>query len=566
MRKVFRYPLVAVALAFAVTSCKKNAPDQAKYIPKDAMFVLDLNWKSLSDKASKGNFNWDSLFKAAATEPGDDSDLAKGKREFENFIHSGVDTTSNVFFFTKTGGSIMSGQSTTGGVVMDMKDPSKFESYVKQHDNAPSIKKGDGFSYATLHENVYVGWNKNVVILSWAQQMNKFGGSGNSSSNNFAADQQTLSALFNQKEDESLASVPEFRDLMEEQADMLFWTNSSSMFNAVPLLGLTKFADLFKDSYGAGSVNFEDGKAVANYRSYSGKDLADILKKYAGPTADMNLVNKYPYPVEGFAAFSFKPEIFSEIIKYGGMESTVNQYFEKLGFTMDDVTKAFKGDFAIVFSDIATAEKELDYNGMKMHSNKPSAKLVFTAAIGDKAAYDKIASKLADQGIMEMKNGQYVPQGMGDEFAWNMDGKTLTIATDSELMQQYLSGHANAMVPRDIADEAKDKAVIFYVDINKILQGLSTSGDTKTVDAAKATFKNGVATSTNFNGKYMESRFELNTVNNNENSLVSLIKFFASVSQKIEREQEKLRNGMMNMDSTMPTPPTPPTTPEDDEK
>jgi hypothetical protein len=307
------------------------------------------------------------------------------------------------------------------------------------------------------------------------------------------------------------------------------------------MLGLTKFADLFKGSYGAGSVNFENGRAVAHYRSYTGKDLAEILKKYPNQTVDMSLVNKYPYPVEGFAAFSFNPQIISDIIKYGGMQSTVDQYFQQLGFTMDDVTKAFKGDFAIVFSDIATGEKEYEMNGMKFHNNKPSVKLVFTATIGDKTSYDKIVSKLAEQGIMEMKNGQYVPKGMGDEFAFNMDGKNLTVASDNDVMQQYLSGRGNAAVPGDIANEAKDKAAMFYVDINKILQGISTGSDEKSLDAARATFKNGTATTTNFNGKYVESNFELNTVNNNENSLVSLIKFFAAVSQKIQKEATAIK-------------------------
>lgn len=555
MKNIFRYPLAFIALAIAITSCKQAAPDQTKYIPKDALLVLDLNWRSLSDKASKGNFNWDSLFKAAATEPDDDSNLAKGKREFDNFIHSGVDTNSNVFFFTRSNGSIMSGQNTSGGVVMNMKDASKFESYVQHHENAPEIKKGDGFSYALLSDNLYVGWNKDVVILSGSQEMKRYSDSGNSSGNNSNNAQQNLSALFNQKQDESIASVPEFKELMEEQADMLFWTNSSSVFNSVPLLGLTKFADLFKGSYGAGSVNFENGRAVAHYKSYAGKDLADILKKYPGQTVDMSLVNKYPYPVEGFAAFSFNPQIISEIIKYGGMQSTVDQYFQKLGFTMDDVTKAFKGDFAIVFSDIATGEKEYDYNGMKIHANRPSAKMVFNATIGDKASYNKIVSKLAEQGIMEMKNGQYVPQGMGD-VAWNMDGKNLTVASDNDVMQQYLSGRGNAAVPADVANEAKNKAGVFYVDINKILQGLSTGGDDKSLDAAKATFGNALATATNFNSKYTESNFQLNTINNNQNSLVTLIKFFAAVSQKIEKEGQRLKNqgmidSLQHIDTTM---------------
>ena len=67
------------------------------------------------------------------------------------------------------------------------------------------------------------------------------------------------------------------------------------MFNSVPLLGMTKIADLFKNSYGAGTVNFENGKVTANFKSYCGKDLADILNKYKSSAADMNMVNQYPF-------------------------------------------------------------------------------------------------------------------------------------------------------------------------------------------------------------------------------------------------------------------------------
>jgi hypothetical protein len=215
---------------------------------------------------------------------------------------------------------------------------------------------------------------------------------------------------------------------------------------------------------------------------------------------------------------------------------------------MDDVTKTFKGDFAIVFSDITSSQQNYNYNGMQFHGNRPSAKMVFTATIADTASYNKIVSKLAAQGVMEMKNGQYVPAGMGNEFAWNMDGKNLTIASDTAVMQQYLAGHGNAAVPGSVANEAKDKAMVSYVDINKILQGLSANSSDKSLDAAKATFGNALATATNFNGTYTDSNFQLNTVNGNENSLVSLIRFFASVSQKIQQEGQRLKNGGM-MDS-----------------
>lgn len=567
MKNFFQSACLLAFALLAITSCKKAVPDQTKYIPKDAGFVFDLNWKSLSDKASKGNINWDSLYRSAASESGDDTSMAKFKKEFSDFVRSGIDTTTNIFFFIRSGGSIMSGQTTTGGVVAALKDATAFENYIKKRDNAPEIKKGSNFSYTTIKDNLLVGWNDDVVILTGSETSRfRFDSSGSMSepgANTGSADQ-TLATLFTQKEEESIASIPEFRDLMNEKADMLFWSNSGSMLNAIPMLGFTKLADLFKDSYGAGTINFENGKAVADFKSYSGKDLADILKKYNGHEVDMSFVNRYPYPVSGFAAFSFNPQIFNEIIKYAGLESTVTQFLQKEGFTLDDILKAFKGDFTIVFSDIATADKEYDQDGMKFHTSRPTAKLVFNATIGDKAAYDKIAAKLAEQGLMEMKNGQYVPAHMGDELAWNMDGKNLTVATDNELLQQYLTGKGNAAVPANVANNAKGKSVVFYVDINKILQSFNTTSPGKSIEAAKATFKNMVATSSNFNGKYVESDFELNTINNNENSLVSLIKFFVATSEKIEEQQRRLRNGMMNMDSTDMTMPPQMPTPEDE--
>src|SRR6266487_4039647 len=407
MKRISRYSYLFVAIFLVATSCKKAVPDQTKYIPKDALFVFDLNWKSLSGKTAKENINWDSLFRSSIN-PGDDSSIVKAKKRFTEFMHSGIDTEKNVFVFVKTGGSMMSGQSTTGGVVAAIKNAAAFETYIKNQEGASEIKKGSNFSYAAFsNDNLFIGWNKDIAILSGTESKTRryLDTSGNTS--NTSSSEQTLATLFNQKEEESVASIPEFRDLMSEKADMLFWSNSGSMFNSIPILGMTKIADLFKNSYGTGTVNFEDGKVTGNFKSYSSKELADILKKYAGPTVNMDMVNKYPLPVCGYALFSFNPQMIAEIIKFAGLESTVNQYLQKQDLSLNDLLRAFKGDFAIVFSDPGMTDKEYEYNGMKYHSKRPSVKLVFNATIGDKAAYDKIVSKLADQGLMEMQNGQY---------------------------------------------------------------------------------------------------------------------------------------------------------------
>lgn len=541
MKRIVRYKLLFVVIIFTATSCKKSAPNQTKYIPKDAMFVFDMDWKSLSAKAAEGNINWDSLFKSVADESGD-SAIAQGRKLMEDFKNSGVDMESNLFFFLKIGGSMMSGQSATGGIVAGMKDAGMFENYIKKQPGAGEIKKESNYSYISIGNDFTVGWNKDVVILSGSGMQ---GGSATAPATNTAP--QTLAALFNQKEDESVSAIPEFMDLMTEKADMLVWTNSGTMMNAVPLLGLTKFADLLKDSYGAGAINFEDGKLVGSFKSYSGKDLADIWKKYAGPTVNMDMVNQYPTPLTGFAAFSFNPEIIKEIIKFGGMEATANQYMQQMGFTLDDITKAFKGDFVIAFSDFGIKETENEYGGMKYKSKTPVGKLVFNATIGDKAAYDKIVAKLAEMGEMEMKNGQYVPKGMGDYISWNMNGKNLVVATDTELMQQYLAAKGNAAVPGDVASQSKGKSIAFYFDINKILQAIpADSAYFQTSESAKATFKNIIVTSDNFNGKYVGSNLELRTMNDKENSLVTLVKFISQAAKQAAEEEKKYSSGGMS--------------------
>ena len=94
-----------------------------------------------------------------------------------------------------------------------------------------------------------------------------------------------------------------------------------------------------------------------------------------------------------------------------------------------------------------------------------------------------------------------------------------------------------------------------YIDIDKILQSFTTD-TSKSIQAAKATFKNVIATRDNFNGKYVASDFELTTMNNNENSLATLIKFFVSVSKQIEQQGRKLQNkGMVNIDTSSMAPP-----------
>ncbi|MGI8950644.1 MAG: DUF4836 family protein [Chitinophagaceae bacterium] len=552
MKKTLRFSLLLLMIASVVSSCHKS-PKQTQYIPKDATFVIGINPESLQEKLAANHLNLDSLFNSF-TDTNSVSSYFRIKN-WNDIRTSGIDWENNIYVFVNSSGSIMNGQTTSTGVVAVMKNQSDFETFLKKQYSNIDIKKASNYSYAILKDGNAAGWNSDIIILSNANlsTMVPYQTSPNTFNNKDTAAQKQLATLFAQKEDQSVASISQFKDLSTQKADMLFWTNSNSSFATIPFIGMTKAADLFKDSYTAGTINFEDGEAKMQTKSYAGKDLKEILNKYKGSTVNMDMVDKYPSSVNGFSVFSFNPQMLGDIIKYIGFDATANQYFQQMGFTLDDVLKAFKGDFAIVVSDVGTEEKPNEFAPGET-TKKPTAKFIFNAAIGDKASYNKIAAALAAKGWMVQRNGQYVPAEMGGS-AMSVDDKNLIVASDSILLQQYkLASAGKAAIPSDVAGKAKGSAVDFYVDISSILKAYSANNSPENnivLDKAKQTFKDVLFTGSNFDGSAVNGTFELRTMNDKENSLATLVKFFSTAAATYKNTNKNLP-GMQNMDTIPP--------------
>ena len=78
-------------------SCGKKAPNEAKYIPKDATIVIAIDSKSLGDKMSKGNIPLDTFI--SRLQKNADTVSAKNKQYWEDFKNSGVSLDNNLYFF-----------------------------------------------------------------------------------------------------------------------------------------------------------------------------------------------------------------------------------------------------------------------------------------------------------------------------------------------------------------------------------------------------------------------------------------------------------------------------------
>lgn len=542
--------LVAFSLVLIVmVSCGKKAPKEAKYIPKDATAVLVVNPKSLEDKMKKGNLTIDSFIKKFQSNG--DTLNAKEKKTWDDFKNSGVSLDDNLFLFVTQQGSMQKGQSSAVSVLATVKDEAKFEKFVKEQDGLKdkAITKDKGFSYLATSYNSSLAWNKEVVVVTMYNKQAKF---EFDSLGNFKMPDETnakkeqaeeVARYFNLKEAESVASVALFNDMFKEKADgYLFGTSSGTLaaLSATPL-NLPKLQELLKDNYSASTLSFEDGKIVLKGTSYTNPLLSSILKKYAGPTVNLSAIEKFPSQnINGAMLASFNPELFNGLLKELEVGGLVDGFLSKQGLTSADIFKSLKGEINVVVADFGIAPKEVAYpmpdgSVYKTTTTMPTAKMVLTASIGDKAAFAKIMEKAVESGIaVKTANGYSAGTMLSVASLYlTVTDKDFVLASDSATYAAYKAGTGKATINADVLAKMKGKSTAAFIDLNSILaasmSGVKDESVNKMLGLVNKTFKNVVVTADNFDGKGVKSEFEINMADAKQNSLVSVLNLISDV-------------------------------------
>lgn len=566
--KPIRLCLLLLLSAALITSCKKSVPKQTKYIPKNAVFVATINTKSLQTKLMKNQATIENIIRSIS---GSDTAINKGKQEWEDIKNSGVDLDENFYVavVNKGGGMGSSPGTIVTSVVGGLKDAGKLEAYIKKKDPTSEVRKEKEYSYATIHGDNMVAWGTDVVVMMSYQksfspgnmQYDSATGSYNlGSSPNATNDMKLeLASAFNLKEDQSVASIPEFRDLMQEKSDASMWVNSSSSVENFPI-PLPKVRELFSSSFTAAKVNFEDGKITMTSRSYYSSALKDILKKYSGPTADLTLVENYPSDnVNAFALFSFNPDFINELVKYLEVGGMVDSYLTKMmgsNYTLKEALRAIKGDFAVVVSDLA-AKPASDRNAGMRGGQMPNLKMIVNIPVGDKVQMNRLMDKLVEMQMLVKTNNQYrlTPNMQQTGFQLIVDDKNLFIASDENVLNQYKAKSKKANINANVMGDFKSKSGVAYINIESILNGINTSPNApgnNVLPKARETFKDLEMYTDNFNGKYIEGYGELRFKNEKENSLTSLLSFFETASKYVKTTPGMVDNDDVQIDTVAP--------------
>lgn len=543
MRNLFKSVLVLIAVCFVFSSCKSKL-NTAKMVPADAIFVSYFNTKSMLDKVPYSELKETQIFKDAFA----DTTLPEwGKKLLEDPQQAGIDLDKGLMMF------INKGNEKSANIVVEgaVKNAGDFEKFNKNLDATAQVSKEKYINILVLKNKSVVGWNDKdfIYVINMDASGNDLESFSDSTlpkmpEGNIEEAKAYCQRLFSLQEDSSLAKDKRFSNLMDAKGDMKVWLNNERLFELSPSLGMLsmlKINDLIKDSRSTYVVEFDEGKIEAEQKTYVGKDLYNLVKKYQGDNISSEQISKIPSnDIVGFLGVNFKPEGLKEFFKLLGIDGMVNMYTNQMGFSVDDLVASQNGHWTFSVSDLKMTPNT---DTTVFSKNFPEFNFLAAIGIGDKARFDKIFAVL--------KN-----------FSGN-DPDVNFIETDKMFVGSNNKTFADEFVAGKHTDkpewtgELTDHPIGFFLDVNKILQ---KSGDAASKDSTEsamlqkslAMWKNIISTGGEADDGAVKMKTTVNLVDKNTNSLKQLNSY---IDQMYQLERTKRKASTAVIDSLITPPP-----------
>ncbi|MEO6406122.1 MAG: DUF4836 family protein [Ferruginibacter sp.] len=541
MQSTFRLSFLAVISILLFASCKKTNK-QGRYIPQNAAMVMHINGKSISDKLPWEEIRKQTYFQALSS---DTSISTFMKSVLDNPENTGIDINNDmmVFMVKDSTGSYIALQGT-------VKDKAKFAQLQSQAHPGGTTSENSGLNFYS-NAKTGTGWNgdKFVIVTDMPEMdmMKNFPAMPDSSGNiappppapsvsrDMIGSAKNILLL---KEDASMANNEKFSDMVSTNGDIHLWLNAEQLNANNPMIGamaMVNFSKLFEGSIMTAAVNFDAGKIVMDAKSYAGKEMTEIFKKYSGSSANMDMVKRIPAQnIAAVFAMNFKPEGIKEFLKLIGMDGLINMGSAYLGFNLDDFIKANKGD--ILFS-VGNVTKD--------SVGKPGAQFLFSASIGNKEAFNKLIAA-------GKKMGQEKMGGAMPSVFYNLNENLFAIGNNKEAVNQYINKENNSNPP--FLSSISGSPIVGYVNFQYIMSSLRNdnfkdSFGLASLDASLKIWDNMVVKGGEIKGDAATQHVEINLVNKTDNSLKQLNEY-AGVMSGIMNSRKKQQEAFWNHSDT----------------
>ncbi|QXP59919.1 DUF4836 family protein [Olleya sp. HaHaR_3_96] len=396
-----------LVIAFLFASCgTKN--EESYFIPKDAVAVMYVNLKTLSEKGKdldSKNLSINTLIEDKAPE------------EVKAFVSEFMTSENLNKTFRKEfilGFGSFKRLSGFGGLALPIKDAAAFEAFIqplleKLHDleKEENVGQDKDFTVYSTRE-LAIGWNNKTALIIGA--------------NNYAAAE--LKDLTNLKKDESILATNYFDDFFDVKQDMGLHITSTPLGDAFDGL-LNAFAGVkvnLEDNNLSYHGSFEDDHIYTNTNLKLNKDFTSLLgyKKWMTTSYSKSMLDALPNSPLLLAKISIDPEAYFDHITSltdnkvlpvqareelkKNLESANSESEREIGMGTKDIAKIFDGSVMFAITEGKTVKDSVyDYNyytGEKTYTivDKKIPNMYGVIAIKDKSKFDNLLAKIQEKG------------------------------------------------------------------------------------------------------------------------------------------------------------------------
>lgn len=559
--KIFSaYCLISVWL-FGLTACSNKALQEAAYIPKDAALVAVLDVKEMKTKLKKNHLNIDSIILSIFNRNYPPRTIIRkdGSTITESISADVVPDLKIEKMILFVQSKTLADNSTTFSINILTKQNSGedavSDSLSKSIMKDFKVQEEKSFSTAYSPEKKFrLSWNDDISLVTYffheskpvydtIEMRFKMPLEPNIESESKAE----VATFFNQSLDQSMASVDYFTDMFKEKADGYLFSTSNSSLSTLKNspFNLPKLEELLKDNYTCATLHFEQGKIRVQSTNYFNPVLSSLLRQYAGPVINWSLVNDYPEgEINMLALASFQPALLGGILQQLQLKSFADNFLSKSGLSLDEVLSAFKGELAVVVSDLRIQEpdpmKRRDERSLQQ--GLPGGNLLLRLPVGEKASYKKLMETGVKNGWL-LKRGK-VYQSAPDFNFFNLfilgDESDFYIASGAEVYANYLAaaGKKNKFLTSTTFQSFNSSSVVFYFNIASMIRGLTSADGSyayhRATDIMASTLKEITIASDNFDGKSVHHNLEIRMQDSITNGLVSLAKMTITLAEELK--------------------------------
>lgn len=523
---------VFIAVLFA--ACSK-VPDNAKYVPADATAVAGINLRSLSKKIAWNVITGSKIYKEMQQR----MTAQGGADAMKGIENAGIDVSNTFYIYTRSDTRFYGGNLVVA--LVPLADAARWQAYVKQVFPDAVIQVRDGRSEAALGEGMYVGWDKQLLVIvnGVAAEEEDENPTAQNSAVLMPAE---MARAFSVPAGSPITGNKRFESFARKGHDLSFWLNYGNLLTdiagnmAVDFNGVSLSSASWRDAVLTTGFDFKKGQITGDIAYYLPAQVEEATKDFGLVKADKDMLDRLPKEeLDMLLSMHISPGGVKTLLEKAGLFGPANVGLTTQGLDVDYVLEAFTGDMVIAMHDFSlrAVPQRDSFMGQMVEYKKQKATMNMTYAvkINNYENFSRLLKMTAGDQMLPNGNGYVLPLTYDDSVHLQVSKQYAVMSNSRQYATGIIGGnYKGSTMPSRIGEKVYDHPFAIYMDIKQMLGKIdptisSSPRDSAVITESKKLLDNIALYGGNYTEKAYKFNLEINFVNKDENSILELIDF-----------------------------------------